>query len=203
MTVRCQWVDRAERGAIEALESEAAALRVAVLDTGIGIADNEQAAVWEEFQQNLAAAQLTGAMPGTGLGLSLTRKLVKHMGGVVWLESKEGEGSTFTFILPRKPPAAIHQPLSTSPSETTATDNGLRTADSGQQASDRPLALIIEDYPAVHKLLVDWLSEAGLATASAFDGETGLKQARQLHPRLIILDLRLPQLDGWQVLTAL
>jgi CheY-like chemotaxis protein len=62
---------------------------------------------------------------------------------------------------------------------------------------------VIEDYPATHKLLVDWLSEAGLSTASAFDGESGLMQARKLHPRLILLDLQLPRLDGWQVLTAL
>jgi CheY-like chemotaxis protein len=68
---------------------------------------------------------------------------------------------------------------------------------------DQPLALVIEDYPATHKLLVDWLSEAGLATASAFDGESGLLQARKLRPRLILLNLHLPKLNGWQVLTAL
>ncbi|MHB1426549.1 MAG: response regulator [Gemmataceae bacterium] len=190
VTIRCQWVERAQRGAAVVPEAEASALSVAVLDTGIGIAAEEQAAVWEEFRQNLAAAQLTGTLPGTGLGLALTRQLVQHMGGVVWLESKAGEGSTFAFILPRQSPPLLR---AVEPS----------AANSGQATLDRPLALIIEDYPAVHKLLVDWLNEAGLTTASAFDGESGLMQARRLHPRLIILDLHLPKLDGWQVLTAL
>jgi CheY-like chemotaxis protein len=97
----------------------------------------------------------------------------------------------------RPPPSAVRHPPSADG------DSPERTADSGQRTADQPLALVIEDYPATHKLLVDWLKEAGLATASAFDGESGLRQARQLHPRLILLDLQLPQLDGWQVLTAL
>jgi CheY-like chemotaxis protein len=67
----------------------------------------------------------------------------------------------------------------------------------------QPLALIIEDHPPTHKLLADWLGEAGFATASAFDGEAGLEQARQLRPQLIVLDIQLPKLDGWQVLTEL
>jgi CheY-like chemotaxis protein len=54
-----------------------------------------------------------------------------------------------------------------------------------------------------HKLFLDWLAEAGLATASAFDGATGLDLARRLRPQLILLDIRLPKMDGWQVLTAL
>ncbi|HTU91139.1 MAG TPA: ATP-binding protein [Gemmataceae bacterium] len=103
VTIRCQWVERAERGAAVVPESQAAALRVAVLDTGIGIALEDQEPVWEEFRQVPQVAQKVGVIPGTGLGLALTRRFVQNMGGVVWLESKLGEGSTFTFILPRKP----------------------------------------------------------------------------------------------------
>ncbi len=190
VTIRCQWVTGVAADAAAVAESEATALRVAVLDTGIGIADEDRETIWEEFRQLPAAAQQVGAISGTGLGLALTRQLVQHMGGIVWLESKLGEGSTFTFILPRNPPS-------------TGMDSGQRIADSGWPMADKPLALVIEDYPATHKLLVDWLNDAGLATASAFDGESGLIQARQLHPRLILLDLQLPRLDGWQVLTAL
>ncbi len=191
VTIRCQWLERVERGCAVLPQSQAAALSVAVIDTGIGIAPENQAAVWEEFRQIPAVAQQAGAIPGTGLGLALTRQLVQHMGGVVWLESKVGEGSTFTFLLPRKPAAPVGQALQ----------------HDGQAAKpdlpDQPLALVIEDYPATHKLLVDWLNEAGLATASAYDGEEGLHKARHLHPRLIVLDVELPRLDGWQVLGAL
>ncbi len=187
VTIRCQWLERTERGAAVAPQSQATALSVAVIDTGIGIAPENQTAIWEEFRQIPAVGQQAGAIPGTGLGLALTRQLVQHMGGNVWLESKLGEGSTFTFLLPRKPAAITAEP-------------SLREA---QSDSTTPLALVIEDYPATHKLLVDWLNEAGLATASAYDGEEGLNKARRLHPRLIVLDVELPRLDGWQVLGAL
>ncbi len=191
VTIRCQWVENAERGSAVVPESEAAALRVSVTDTGIGIASEHQATIWEEFRQIPTVAEQVGAIPGTGLGLALTRQLVQHMGGAVWLESKLGEGSTFTFALPRKPAP---------PASPVFAEDG---RDGTANLPDHPLALVIEDYPATHKLLVDWLSEAGLATASAYDGEEGLGQARQLRPRLIVLDVQLPRLDGWQVLMAL
>jgi PAS domain S-box-containing protein len=191
VTIRCQWVDGVSRDAAAVPESAAPALRVEVCDTGIGIAPENQAAIWEEFRQVPAAAREVGAIPGTGLGLALTRQLVRHMGGSVWMESKPGEGSTFTFALPRHPPAPN-------------VEHSLREgASESWSDSATPLALVIEDYPATHKLLADWLREAGLAIASAFDGEAGLSQARTLRPRLILLDLQLPKLDGWQVLTAL
>jgi adenylate cyclase len=191
VTIRCQWLERAERGAAVVPEPQATALSVAVIDTGIGIAPENQTTIWEEFRQIPAVAQQVGGIPGTGLGLALTRQLMQHMGGAVWLESKLGEGSTFTFLLPRKPSIQVGQAFQP--------DRQARKPDLQEQ----PLALVIEDYPATHKLLVDWLNEAGLSTASAYDGEEGLSKARQLHPRLIVLDVQLPRLDGWQVLDAL
>lgn len=103
VTIRCQWIERAERGAAVVPESEADTLYIAVDDTGIGIAPENQEAVWEEFRQLPAQAHKAGAIPGTGLGLALTRWFVQNMGGTIWLESKLGAGSTFTFVLPRKP----------------------------------------------------------------------------------------------------
>jgi len=100
VTVRCQWVDAAVREAVPVAASAATALRVEVIDTGIGIAPENQTAIWEEFRQIPSAAREVGAIPGTGLGLALTRQLVQRMGGVVWLSSTLGMGSTFTFVLP-------------------------------------------------------------------------------------------------------
>ncbi len=195
MTVRCQWVERADRAAGTVAESEASALRIEVVDTGIGIAPEDQVRIWEEFRQIPSAAQQVGAIPGTGLGLALTRQLVQHMGGAVGVESQPGKGSSFSFVLPRKPPAR-KKPAADRPSleagEAPAPPEG-----------GRHLALVIEDHPPTHKMLADWLSEAGLATASAFDGEAGLQQARLLRPQILILDMQLPKLDGWQVLAAL
>jgi PAS domain S-box-containing protein len=104
VAIRCEWVQRAEPISTVVPEAEADALRVDVLDTGIGIAPEHQATIWVEFRQIPTVAEKLGAIPGTGLGLALTRQFVQHMGGVIWMESKLGEGSTFSFILPRKPP---------------------------------------------------------------------------------------------------
>src|SRR5262249_10397612 len=185
VAVRWGWVDAAAREAAPVPEGQATGVRVSVADTGIGIAPEDQEAVWDEFRQ--LKTGYTGSLQGTGLGLALTRRLGRLLGGRIWLESAVGRGSTFTFVLPRVLPG--------------------RGAAAGAAVPPpegrRALALVIEDYPPTHKLLTDWLDEAGLATASAYDGEEGLAEARRLRPQLIVLDLRLPKLDGWQLLTEL
>jgi CheY-like chemotaxis protein len=70
-------------------------------------------------------------------------------------------------------------------------------------AEARPLVLIVEDHRPLHQLLVDWLSGAGLETVSAFDGRASVALARERRPQLIVLDMHLPGLDGWQVLHEL
>jgi len=186
VTVRCQWVGCATRDAPPAAEAGASAVRVEVTDTGTGIAAKDQEKIWDEFRQLPTGPAAEGASQGTGLGLTLARQLVRRMGGAIWVESAPGAGSTFGFVLPRRSPPE-------KPAE----------ADAAGEASSRPLALVVEDYPPTHKLLADWLTEAGLATASATDGEAALAQARRLHPRVIVLDLQLSKRDGWEVLTEL
>jgi PAS domain S-box-containing protein len=184
VTVRCRWLLTMESESAEADEAGAQAVRVEVEDTGIGISEELQAAVWEEFRQ---LKQESADQAGTGLGLALTRHLVLLLGGQIWLRSQPGLGTTVTFILPRILPrhAAI-------PEDTTSVEE-----------PSRPLALVIEDHPPTHKLLADWLSDAGLSIASAFDGDAGLAKAHDLNPQLIILDIHLPIKDGWQVLAEL
>jgi PAS domain S-box-containing protein len=180
VTVECHWTDRPRRGAGPKPESEATAVEVAVRDTGVGIAPEMQEAIWDEFRQLRPGR----TAEGTGLGLALTRRLVELLGGAIGLESAPGQGSTFTFALPRGLPQAPRE-------------------DGVAVEPWRPLALVIEDHPPTNRLLCDWLADAGLATAPAFVGETGLARARELHPALVVLDLRLPRLDGWEVLTRL
>ncbi len=184
VTVTCQWVSAAERRAAPAAESAAAAIRVEVRDTGVGIAAEDQPRIWDEFYQLPSSHPQTAGNEGTGLGLALTRHLVRRLGGTIWVESALGAGSTFGFAIPRTlPPEGL--------------------AEEPANGESRPLVLVVEDHPPTHKLLVDWLTGAGLRTASAYDGEAGLALAREKRPQLVVLDIKLPKLDGWQVLTEL
>jgi PAS domain S-box-containing protein len=184
VTVRCRWIEGREAEAPVVDEAQAQAVRVEIEDTGIGIAEEYQAAVWEEFRQ---VKRGSADQAGTGLGLALTRHLVLLLGGDIWLRSQPEQGTTVTFLLPRLLPAPP-----TIREEALTTDGPVR-----------PLALVIEDHPPTHKLLADWLSDAGLSIASAFDGDAGLTKAHALKPQLIILDIHLPIKDGWQVLDEL
>ena len=104
ITVRCSWVDAVRRDAALISEKEASALRVEVADTGIGIARAEQEGVWEQFRQAKAGRPVS---QGVGLGLALARRIVESLGGIIWLESELGRGSSFTFVLPRRPPEIL------------------------------------------------------------------------------------------------
>src|SRR5262249_9735107 len=125
-TVTCEGVGRVDPGGGAAGGAGAPAGRLAGRGTGSGSAPEGQAKVWEEFRQLRSSALQT--QEGTGLGLALTRRLVRLLGGLIWLQSAAGQGSTFTLVLPRQAPAGP-------------------PPDTGEAARDRPLVLVIEDYP--------------------------------------------------------
>ena len=192
--VRCRWVAGVARGARPAVSGDAGGLRVDVEDSGIGIAPEHHESIWQEFRQVSTPGRTT---EGTGLGLALCRRLVGLLGGEVWLESSSpGAGSCFSFVLPLRPAGAD---TGRALGPTQRANGHLRRGRRGR----KPLALVVEDHGPTNKLVSDWLLDAGLETSSAFDGPTGLEQARRLRPRLILLDLRLPRLDGRQVLAEL
>jgi CheY-like chemotaxis protein len=158
---------------------------VSVVDTGVGIAPEDQQAVFEEFRQ---VGDPRERQSGTGLGLALTRRLVEAHGGRIELESARGRGSRFTLVLPARDGA---RPATAS---TTTTASPQRDS---QAAGD---VLVVEDDPSAVRLLREYLEPAGYAVRVAPDGEAGLRMAAEARPAAIVLDVLLPRVDGWEVL---
>jgi signal transduction histidine kinase/CheY-like chemotaxis protein len=171
------------RAAVEGDEAH-----VIVRDTGIGIAEAEQARVFEAFQRG--GRQARAGAEGTGLGLTLSKRIVELHGGRLWMTSKPGAGSTFGFAIPVRRPG-------TAAGAVTASD------DRAEAPRDMETVLVVEDDPRSAELLGLYLEGAGYRTAVARDGAEGLELARQLRPRAIVLDILLPRVDGWNLLAKL
>ncbi len=165
-------------------------LRVSVTDTGIGIKPADQARIFGEFEQ--VDSSYGREQQGTGLGLALTRQLVALHGGRIWLDSDEGKGSTFTFVIPVKTDARRER-LVTTPD----------AAPGVEQAAARPIVLVAEDDPNASELLTQYISGAGYVVRHAFDGEQAVSMAREIRPLAITLDILMPKKDGWKVLSEL
>jgi CheY-like chemotaxis protein len=159
-----------------------------VSDTGIGMTPEQLARLFEAFTQ--ADAATTRRYGGTGLGLALSRRLCRMMGGDVTVESEPGHGSTFTIRLP----AAVAE--SAEPASTPAPP-----ADRVQAAAGT--VLVIDDEAAVRDLMQRFLTKEGFRVVTAAGGEEGLRRARELRPDAITLDVMMPGMDGWAVLSAL
>jgi CheY-like chemotaxis protein len=166
---------------------------LAVSDTGIGIAPELMGELFADFTQ--ADPSLTRRHGGAGLGLALSRRLCRAMGGDITVESAPGAGSTFTLRLPAAGPVAGRRPAPG------AADGGGRPVPVGSPA--RRTVLVIDDDPTVRALMDGHLSGEGFAVALAAGGEEGLRRARELRPAAIVLDLMMPDPDGWMVLSAL
>lgn len=169
-------------------------LRVCVADTGIGIQPKDQERVFLEFEQ--ADSSYARQQHGTGLGLSLTRKLVELHRGRIWVESEgiEGKGSRFTFLLPIHAEERAGKEVAELPREPAAAEAG---------PDNRPLVLVVEDERQAGELLEEYLKSGGYAVAHAWDGEKAVPLVRQLRPAAITLDILLPKKSGWDVLAEL
>jgi GAF domain-containing protein/CheY-like chemotaxis protein len=159
-----------------------------VSDTGIGMTPEQLTRLFEVFSQ--ADAATTRKYGGTGLGLALSRRLCRMMGGDVTVESEDGRGSTFTIRLPAIVAEAVEQPAAPTPAADRITP-GVGTV------------LVIDDEAAVRDLMQRFLTKEGFRVVTASGGEEGLRLARELRPDAITLDVMMPGLDGWAVLSAL
>ncbi|WP_165359680.1 response regulator [Lichenibacterium minor] len=160
-----------------------------VSDTGIGMTPEQVEKLFRRFQQ--ADSSTTRRFGGTGLGLSLTKAFADMLDGTVSVESAEGRGTAFTLRLPATHVEALME--DGLPNETAGA-----TSDAGSD-----LVLVIDDDADQRILMTRFLHREGFRVQVAADGRKGIELARALHPRSILLDVMMPGIDGWSVLSAL
>jgi signal transduction histidine kinase/DNA-binding response OmpR family regulator len=167
-------------------------LVVLVADTGVGVPAEDRERIFDSFQQG---TRLSGQVEGTGLGLTLCKRILELHGGRIWVESEPGKGSTFGFALPAR---------SEEPALTSDPQAGLGSGITTEPApGPGPTVVVVEDDRRSSDLLRVYLEEAGARVVSARDGQEGLDTVRRLNPAGVILDLLLPGIDGWEVLAQL
>ncbi|AZK46166.1 response regulator [Paenibacillus lentus] len=204
------------------LERNRQYLALTIRDTGIGVPEDKMDFIFEAFRQ--VDGTTSRKYGGTGLGLSISRGLSALLGGGIGLESKQGEGSSFTLYLPREPrseifrasreaaatsPAAVEEPMrleayapSVPADEPTPIFNPIVDDREAIAAEDKVL-LIIEDDVVFAKILLEMTRHHGFKGIVAVQGDEGLRLVHEYLPDAIILDIQLPVMDGWSILNEL
>ena len=179
-------INQEESSQILISNSEFLSFRVA--DTGIGMTKEQLQRVFQPFTQ--ADASTTRKYGGTGLGLAISQRFCQMMGGSIEASSTLGSGSTFTVLLP----SAIQQP---------EIPNKVRDCARAPGAPAVGTVLVVDDDPISRDLIERALSRQGLHIEVADGGEQALRLAKKLRPDVITLDVIMPGMDGWTVLSAL
>ncbi len=166
-------------------------LDLTVTDTGIGMNEEQQARVFEAFTQ--ADSSTTREFGGTGLGLTICKRFAELMDGDLVVASAPGEGTSFTLSVPVRPELETEDAQDSPPSD----------AQTEAPVDSRGRVLVIDDDPAARDIAGRILRGDGYQVLVAESGQRGLELARQARPDLIVLDIMMPGLDGWQVLEEL
>lgn len=176
----------------ESAEGEEKNLSFRVADTGIGMSPEQLGRLFQAFVQ--ADSSTTRQFGGTGLGLAITRHFARMLGGDVTVESEAGKGSVFTLTLPMRRAAAP-----AAPAEEQAEPRRMVSGDEGAEFT----VLVVDDEEAIHETVGTMLGREGYRVLHARSGPEAITIAHEMHPDAITLDVMMPQMDGWSVLTAL
>jgi len=166
-------------------ENDHVDLILAVEDSGIGIPADQQALIFESFKQQ--DGQSTRQYGGTGLGLAITKRLVEMMNGQISLESIPGKGSRFEIIL-RKVEMAT----------TTQDAKQNHSFDLNNITFEKVQVLAVDDIESNRHLIAEYLSQVNLEVICAENGQEALLFAEEYHPALILMDIRMPEMNGYE-----
>ena len=160
-------------------------LILAVEDSGIGIPADQQALIFESFKQQ--DGQSTRQYGGTGLGLAITKRLVELMNGQILVESRPGKGSRFEI--------ALHEVKVAVAPNAVMQDN---TFDSNNITFEKAQVLVVDDIESNRELIEEYLSPVNLEVIFAENGLKALLFAEEYHPALILMDIRMPEMNGYE-----
>jgi PAS domain S-box-containing protein len=160
-------------------------LIIAVEDSGIGIPTEQQALIFESFKQQ--DGQSTRKYGGTGLGLAITKRLVEMMNGQISVKSNPGKGSRFEIAL-HDVKVAVAMPAAVQ-------DNSF---DSNNIIFEKVLILVVDDIESNRNLIKEYLSRVNFEVVSAENGQEALLFVEEYHPALILMDIRMPKMDGYE-----
>lgn len=189
---------RAER--LITLDDGRERIALRVRDSGIGISDKQRELLFQPFSQgDSGTARRFG---GTGLGLAICRQLAELMGGTIELASKPGAGSTFSLVLLLAPgdPSRIEPEQAAAPVK----DFPTRPLPSIEEARrEKSLVLVVDDHTTNREVLTRQLARAGFACETAADGKEGLRRWRSGNYALVLTDIHMPRMDGYQLTAAI
>jgi CheY-like chemotaxis protein/anti-sigma regulatory factor (Ser/Thr protein kinase) len=178
-------------------------LHFSVSDTGIGIAADHLAQIFDEFTQ--ADGSTTRKYPGTGLGLAISRRMTELLRGRIWAESTVGQGTTVTFFVPLRTPAAaspdVPEPAMGTVEAKPETRAPGASADLTDEAS-APLVLVAED-DEFGRAAIRMMLERDYRLVFAKDGKEAVEQFASVSPDIVLMDIMMPGMDGYEAFTEI
>lgn len=175
-------------------------IQVSIIDSGIGIAETDQAKVFEQFKQ--IGDTLTDKPKGTGLGLPICKQIVEHQGGKIWVESELGKGSNFSFTLPIGTGTRVEFNTIELDMAVKQLNESVVTIPPSSTEQSKTI-LVVDDEAPIRQLLREQLEAEGYIVREAKDGLDAITKVRKKIPDLIILDLIMPQISGFDVAAIL
>lgn len=179
---------------VRAVLADEARVEFSVEDTGVGIPQEQFEAIFESFRQ--VDGSHTRNYSGVGLGLAITRQLVKLHGGEIGVESEVGKGSTFRFWLPRDPSAVVESTVRVTPAGSSLMPEQHRKLGHGR-------VVVVDDEPSQLSIARRWLEREGYEVQLVGKPHAALEVVRKAQPRFVLLDVMMPELNGLAVLGQL